>query len=136
MSLELVYPDDAEYAKYAANFAVFNRELGGLESETFSIIQRNAINSAQIDAGGRGNVYLGALEIRGLWVEPNLRGSGLGHRILKAIENEARHRGATRAMLFTFSWQAETFYEAHGYREFARFEFPQGGARIDMAKDL
>ena len=136
MPLELVSPDDHEYARYSANFAAYNKALGGLESETFSIIKRDAENRERIVGGGRGQVYLGALEIRGLWVDPDLRGTGLGHRILCAIEDEARRRGATRSMLFTFSWQAEAFYTAHDYTEYARFEFPEGGARIDMAKDL
>ena len=79
---------------------------------------------------------MGALEIRGLWVDENLRGRGTGARILKAIEDEARRRGATRAMLFTFSWQAEEFYQRMGYRKFAQFDFPDGPQRIDMKKEF
>ena len=136
MTLETVEKDDDVYAQYSANFAAFNKEKGGLDSNTFSIIKRASTNPKVIQAGGRGIIYLGTLEIRGLWVDPELRGTGLGHQILTAIEAEAKARGASRAWLYTFSWQAEAFYLDHGYTEFSRFEFPAGGARIEMAKDL
>ncbi len=90
----------------------------------------------KIIAGGRGYVFLGALEVRGLWIDAALRGTGIGSRHLRGIEDEARRRGATRAMLYTYSWQAEGFYLRHGYRVYARFDFPDGPQRIDMEKPL
>ena len=74
--------------------------------------------------------------MRGLWVDVTLRGRGLGEKVLSAIESEARRRGASRAMLYTYSWQAEVFYERLGYRVFSRFEYPDGPERIDMQKEL
>lgn len=136
MAFETVQPDDAAYAAYSANFAEFNAGEGGLVSHSFSVIKRNPDTPDHIRAGGRGLVYLGAVEIRGLWVDADLRGTGVGHALLSKIEDEARSRGATRAMLYTYSWQAEAFYCDHGYKEMCRFPFPQGGARIDMHKDL
>ena len=65
-----------------------------------------------------------------------LRGQGLGEEILCAIEAEARRRGATRAMLYTYSWQALGFYERLGYRAFSRFQYPDGPERIDLQKEL
>ena len=79
---------------------------------------------------------MGALEVRGLRVDSHLRGQGLGESILSAIENEARSRGASRAMLYTCSWQAEVFYKRLGYREYSRFIYPDGPERIDMKKEL
>ena len=79
---------------------------------------------------------MGALEVRGLWVDETLRGTGLGSQILAAIENEARHRGASRAMLYTYNWQAQTFYEKVGYAVFSTFDYPDGFQRIDMQKEL
>jgi GNAT superfamily N-acetyltransferase len=76
------------------------------------------------------------LEVRGLWVDKSLRGKGVGSEILTAIEGEARRRGATKAMLYTYSWQAEDFYKAHGYVELSRFDFPAGHYRIDLQKSL
>ena len=130
---QCVEPDDAEYADYAARFGTYNSDAGGWQVQTFSMILRR---DGAIVAGGRGHIYLGALEVRGLWVDAPLRGTGIGAALLGAIEDEARRRGASKAMLYTYSWQAEPFYRRHGYREYARFDFPAGHYRIDMDKDL
>jgi GNAT superfamily N-acetyltransferase len=131
--LERVEPDDDVYAEYSAHFEDYNRRASGWHVQTFSFVQRE---KDRIVAGCRGHVYLGALEIRGLWVAEALRGTGIGSNVLRAIEDEARNRGALKAMLYTYSWQAEAFYRSHGYQEFARFEFPEGHSRIDMQKLL
>ena len=130
---ECVEPDHAEYEDYSSRFESYNREKSGWSIETFSIVKRYG---EAIIAGGRGYIYLGALEIRGLWVDESIRGNGIGSALLSAIEDEARTREATKAMLYTYSWQAEGFYKAHGYREFGRFKFPAGHYRIDMEKSL
>jgi GNAT superfamily N-acetyltransferase len=122
-----------EYEEYSSRFESFNREKSGWSVETFSMISRE---EGAIVAGGRGFIYLGALEIRGLWVDEIRRGGGIGSALLGAIEDEARLRKATKAMLYTYSWQAERFYKAHGYKEFGRFNFPEGHYRIDMEKSL
>ncbi len=130
---DLIEPDDAVYAEYSANFVTYNAEAAGAAAKSFSLVHRV---DDQIVAGGRGYVFLGALEVRGLWVDAVLRGSGIGSRLLRGIEAEARKRGATKAMLYTYSWQAEAFYLRHGYRVYARFDYPMGHQRIDLEKDL
>jgi GNAT superfamily N-acetyltransferase len=131
--MELIDPDDDAYAQYSDNFTAYNASHSTWHVQTFSIVHRNR---TKIIAGGRGIVNMGALEIRGLWVDAAQRRSGLGSALLTAIETEAVSRGASRAMLFTFDWQAEAFYRKAGYREFGRFQYPDGYARIDMQKDL
>lgn len=130
---ECVEPDGDAYADYSARFGKYNQDGSGWAVQTFSLVLRE---DDRITAGGRGNVYLGALEVRGLWVDYILRGEGIGSELLRAIEQESRKRGATKAMLYTYSWQAEAFYKRHGYREFGRFDFPEGHYRIDMQKSL
>jgi GNAT superfamily N-acetyltransferase len=130
---ECVEPDDEAYADYSGRFGQYNKEGSGWLIQTFSMVLRD---NGRIVAGGRGHVYLGALELRGLWVDEALRGLGIGSNLLKAIEQEARRRGASKAMLYTYSWQADAFYRSHGYQEFARFAFPDGHYRIDMQKLL
>lgn len=130
---ECVEPDEDAYADYSSRFGKYNQDGSGWDVQTFSVVLRE---EERIVAGGRGNVFLGALEVRGLWVDDSLRGEGIGTELLRAIEQEARKRGASKAMLYTYSWQAEAFYERHGYREFGRFDFPEGHYRIDMQKSL
>lgn len=130
---EIIEPDQDVYAEYSENFTAYNAAHSTWDIQTFSVVTRR---EGRIVGGCRGNVNMGALEVRGLWVDPNLRGSGLGSKLLAAIEEEAIRRYASRAMLYTYSWQAEEFYRKAGYVEFGRFQFPDGYARIDMQKDL
>lgn len=133
MNFQLVEPDDETYAELSGRFDAYNAGHSSWNFKSYSFVMREG---GRIVAGGRGIVNMGALEVRGLWVDEGLRGRGVGMRLLDAIEAEARKRNATRAMLYTYSWQAQAFYEKAGYREFARFTYPDGPARIDMQKEL
>ena len=132
-TIEFVDPDDQVYADYSDNFSAYNAANSTWNWKSYSCVVRS---DGQIVAGGRGIINMGALEVRGLWVEEALRDKGMGRELLVAIEDEARKRGATRAMLFTYSFQAEKFYKRMGYETFSQFEYPDGPKRIDMKKEL
>ena len=83
---DLIEPDDAVYAEYSANFVTYNAEAAGATAESFSLVHRK---DDRIVAGGRGSVFLGALEVRGLWVDAALRGTGIGSRLLREIEADS-----------------------------------------------
>lgn len=75
------------------------------------------------------------LYIDELWVHPSLRGTGLGRRLMTQAEQFAEAEGLSGIWLWTQSWQAEAFYHALGYEEFARFEdFPKGHSRIGLRR--
>ena len=131
--LVLIEPDEEAYAELSGRFAEYNAAHSTWDWKSYSYV---FIQGGNIVAGGRGIINMGALEVRGLWVDHVLRGQGLGEKILFAIEDEARRRGATRAMLYTFSWQAQSFYERLGYTVFSRFKYPDGPERIDLQKEL
>jgi catechol 2,3-dioxygenase-like lactoylglutathione lyase family enzyme/GNAT superfamily N-acetyltransferase len=77
------------------------------------------------------------LHVSLVWVSASLRGTGLGHRLLTAIEEEGIRRGCRFAHLDTFSYQARPFYERHGYTLFATLEdYPPGQQRFFMRKTL
>lgn len=57
-----------------------------------------------------------------LWVADDCRGSGLGRRLLEAVEAEGRRLGALRVEVNTFGFQAPGFYEKLGYERFAAVE--------------
>jgi GNAT superfamily N-acetyltransferase len=67
----------------------------------------------------------------------SMRGSGLGGRILRQAEEEARRRGCGRGVLYTLSFQAPGFYAKHGWRVFGEVpSSPPGAARVFMTKDF
>jgi len=130
---KLIAPDDNIYAELSGRFRAYNSAQSTWNLQSYCLVHQIG---ERIVAGGRGIINMGALEVRGLWVDENLRGEGMGARLLAAIENEARKRGATRAMLYTYSWQAQEFYEYAGYAVFSQFEYPDGFQRIDLQKEL
>jgi ribosomal protein S18 acetylase RimI-like enzyme len=79
--------------------------------------------------GLTGATARGFLEIELLWVAEHRRGSGLGSRLLRAAEREARQRGCHSAHLDTTDFQARPFYERHGYTRFGELTGLAGGHR-------
>jgi GNAT superfamily N-acetyltransferase len=65
--------------------------------------------------------------VRTLWVREELRGQGIGARLLAAAEREAVRRGCREMQLDTHSYQAPGFYRRCGYEQIG--EFPAGRAR-------
>jgi amino-acid N-acetyltransferase len=80
------------------------------------------------DAGGRvwGGVGLEGrapdVLLRSLVVNPAVRGSGLGGKLLEAAEGMAESAGVQRLYLLTTT--AADFFETRGYRRIARGEAP------------
>jgi GNAT superfamily N-acetyltransferase len=71
------------------------------------------------------------------YLPEELRGAGLGSRIIALAEDEARRRGCTVAFVYTVTFQAPGFYERHGYRRFGEIACPPDGAtRIFLSKRL
>ena len=77
------------------------------------------------------------LEIEYLYVSDDLRGQGIGSKILETAENESRNRGCKYSFVDTFNFQAPKFYKKHGYKEvFALKEYPYTGERYYYTKEL
>lgn len=77
------------------------------------------------------------LYIDELWIGPEMRGAGLGTRLMGEAEKYAASANLKGIWLWTQSWQAEGFYRRLGYEEFTRFQdFPQGYCRIGFRKIL
>lgn len=72
-----------------------------------------------------------------LTLAPGARGTGQGGQILKAVENLARERDCIGVYLFSYSFQAPSFYEHFGYTSFGRVEnLPPGHSQVWLAKRL
>jgi DNA-binding MarR family transcriptional regulator/GNAT superfamily N-acetyltransferase len=65
----------------------------------------------------------GVGSIKRMWVSPQLRGVGVGRRLLQALEAEAAALGITRLRLETNRSldEAQALYRRNGYREVAAF---------------
>ena len=76
-------------------------------------------------------------ELRQLWVADRRRRRGLGTRLVREFERNARERGCRRVYLETFSFQAKPFYEKIGYRAPAEIKgFEDGIVKYLMISEL
>ena len=84
-----------------------------------------------------GETYWNWLSIEKFYIPAELRGTGIGGRILQTAETIARSRGCQHSFLTTFEFQARLFYEKRGYRVTGKLEdYPPGSAYYWMVKDL
>jgi GNAT superfamily N-acetyltransferase len=91
----------------------------------------------EILAGICGNTWGGCLEVRQFWVEETRRKQGLGTKLLRAAEQEARQRGCRQILLMTFTFQAPAFYAKHGFEVIAAVDdHPCGHQNLLMRKRL
>ena len=131
---ELVEPDAWVFDELVAHFDSDNPRHTSWDRTTFSLIRRSPTGA--IEAGGQAILNMGLAELRVVWISPTLRGRGIGRALIGALEAEARRRGASKASLDTYSWQAEGFYIKLGYRVWGRLAYPNGTERIYLAKPL
>ncbi|KJC60471.1 GCN5 family acetyltransferase [Bradyrhizobium sp. LTSPM299] len=91
----------------------------------------------EIVGGIIGELWTAVLFIQYFWMDQKFRKKGLGGKLIKAIEDEARRFGAVRAYVDTMSFQAPGFYRANGYEEFGSIEgYPGGVTRHWLTKSL
>jgi GNAT superfamily N-acetyltransferase len=125
---------------------------GGLDAfnkATFGHVHRQTLDIVVRDKNGRdglggpivggllGRSSLGLFFLDLFYLPENLRGAGLGSRIIALAEDEARRRGCCAAFVYTVTFQAPGFYERHGYRRFGEIACPPAGAtRIFLTKPL
>lgn len=75
--------------------------------------------------------------VQTLWVREDLRGRGLGARLLTAAEVEAARRGCREVHLDTHSYQAPSFYHHFGYEVIGELPgWPERTTRIFFRKTL
>lgn len=128
--------DEADLAVVDAGLEADNAAAAPLhEVRTIACLLRDG--AGRVVGGAVGRRWGPAAELLQLWVEPALRGRGLGARLLAAFEAEAGRHGCVECRLDTFSFQAPGFYERLGWRaEHVRRGYPHGIARFHMVRTL
>jgi GNAT superfamily N-acetyltransferase len=127
---------DNAKAQAAAALYRYNVEKTGTDDRT-SIGAELRDGSGRALGGLWGRTELGLLVLDMFFLPERLRGRSLGAQLLSAVEEEAKRRGCTRAVVETSSFQAPGFYLSHGYEEFGRVDFGIGQhARIFFRKRL
>jgi len=77
------------------------------------------------------------LFVKSVFVNEGARYKGVGTKLLKAAEHEARRRSCTGVWLDTFSFQSPDFYKKLGYTEFGRIDnYPYGHRRSFFFKNI
>jgi len=127
-------PDEVQYLE--DRIYEYNSSVTGIgDGQWLAIFSRDG--SARIIGGICGNTWGGVCEIRQFWVDESHRHQGLGTRLLRAAELEARRRGCRQILLMTFSFQAPGFYEREGFEVVATIaEHPRGHRNLLMRKRL
>jgi len=93
--------------------------------------------SGEVLGGLLGKTGRGWLQVSILWVNPAMRGRGLGTRLMAAAEEYAIECGCHSAYLNTFDFQAWPFYERCGYEVFGVLDnYPDEHERYFMRKVL
>jgi GNAT superfamily N-acetyltransferase len=87
--------------------------------------------------GINADVYWDWVEINDFWFSEKYRSKGLGGLLLDKTETIAKEKGAKRALLTTFEFQARSFYEMNGYKVVGEIkDYPPGSSYYTMVKPL
>lgn len=118
-------------------------ELGAQVAEAFAAADARPLVVAARDGAGvligglRGLSHWGWLYIRQLYVVPDARRTGVGARLMRAAEVQARKRGCIGIYVDTFSPEAAAFYRRLGFSPVGRIaDFPPGHIRSFFARRL
>jgi len=107
-------PRREDIALLDARLYEFNAAASGVDDgRSMAIFVRDG--RGEVVAGLHGWTWGGTAFVRALWVREDLRGRGLGARILAAAEAEAVARGCHQMHLDSHSYQAPGFYRRLGY---------------------
>ena len=128
---------ESEKAREIANqIRAYNRsKREEVESEPLNLYLED--EKGNLMAGLVAETFGNWLEIEYLFVKEELRGQGIGSKLLQQAESEAKNRNCRFAFVNTYQFQAPDFYISHGYKEvFTLQDYPYTGQRFYYQKDL
>lgn len=130
----LINPSDAELDPVHRELVAFNRAVLG--KEMYVRLAAIARDNDRLMGGAYGELLWDWLHVDAVWVADDLRGKGIGTRLLQRIEAAALQHGITRAHVETTSFQAYGFYAGQGYSVFGQLaDKPEGHTMYFMKKD-
>jgi len=137
--MDICLEDDADESVLKGlmdGMRAFNRAaIPDLTSRKITVTLRDA--SGALRGGVIGRIAGDSMYVEIVWNDDSVRGTGLGRRMMLALEAEAKKSGASEAWLYTMSFQAKPFYEKLGYHQFAELPWNHGKHRRHfMRKDL
>ncbi len=129
-------PPPAEIAFINQSLEAFNNaHVGPDNHQLFNAVEYDAAGS--VVGGILGGTYWGWMHIDTLWVAESCRKNGIGYRLLKAAETEAKARGCHSVHVDTMSWQAPEFYKKFGYVVISELQdIPTGHKKYHLIKQL
>jgi GNAT superfamily N-acetyltransferase len=132
----IVYVEKSEWGIIGGGISDYNKKQAGDDKgQQLCFVLYSP--DQEVVGGVIGATYWDWLYIDLMWVKEELRGRGFGHRLLVCAEDEARGRGAKKAYMDTFSFQAPGFYKKHGYQVFGELrDFPTGHQRYFLTREL
>jgi GNAT superfamily N-acetyltransferase len=118
----------------ADRLAEFNAPFVG-EDEPIKVVLGVDSDEREQVAGLSAVIYYHVMSIELLWVHEDVRGQGVGKRLLEQAERIARHSGCSMIHLDTFDFQAPTFYEKLGFERWGILgPYPNGHQRYFYRK--
>jgi GNAT superfamily N-acetyltransferase len=129
-------PEEAAWGIIGQGVHEYNlQEAGELNFQRICFVLQTP--EGEILGGVIGEIYWEWFYLDLMWIQENQRGNGYGEQLLKAVEEEAKEKGAKQVFLDTFSFQAPGFYQKYGYRVFGELpDFPPGHQRFYLTKEL
>ena len=104
-------------------------------NKPIEIIARNEQN--EIIGGLYGRSLWGTLEIKTFAVKCENRNNGIGQKLIREAEKEAKKRNCRFISLDTFSFQAPEFYEKLGFEKIGtETDFPKGFEKYYYRKKI
>lgn len=126
-------PEESCQAVYRGLVAYNQQFIGVMDHTPVGSFVRD--DTGRIRGGATGKIGWGWLTLDLLWIDENLRGTGVGSRLLAQIERLALKRGIYRFKVSTASFQALDFYKTNGYELYATLEdHPPGHTDYSLKK--
>lgn len=114
----------------------FNRAVIGDPDEVqLAVFARD--DAGRVIGGLLGHLRWRWVYVAKLWLPDELRGRGVGRRVMEEVEAYARRKDCLGIYLDTFEYQALPFYEKLGYKQFGVLEgYPPGYRQFHLRKAL